>query len=422
MHQCWDSPGIASFIEGMVYFLPRNDVDVQIADGCPAGSNQDSTSIATSPDKFNLPDATVEGTVSSNTVSPRTLPSSTDENFQLDESWPQFQLLNPMATGMPIEMPLIYPYGKEPTTSHNTVIVDDVGEGSNGQGFSTDLQSDQFMPFPNMPSNRPFVNEPWIEMHAHTAPDNISLPQAQGPLSMEPQLASKDTSPLCDSQASMQSLESRWLDSLEAQLPTDMAASAFGAAPVDMGLKTGHMGQDQLQYHSESSSVSDDVPGTYEFSVTSDEIPTFAERQLDESQLNDYGDDTSQTSKTTGFMVSETPSDSFLVSAPSRPRAASAAQRHSRPTPLALQSVATVRKRKPRSSTVSVDQSQSKPLQIVQEDGQGGSIASADFVSPPRGARRKGPLSMAGRANAGMRRKNKDTCVQCRLNKRKVFH
>lgn len=406
----------------MVYLLPRKNVDAQIADGCPVGSNQDSTSIATSPDKFNLPDVIVEGTISSNTVSPRTLPSSTDENFQLDESWPQFQLLNPMTTGMPIETPLMHQSGKESTTSNNTVIVDDVGEVSNGQGFSTELQSDQFMPFPNMPSNYPFVNEPWTETPAHMAPENISLPQAQAPLSIESQLSSKDTSPQRDFQISMRSFESRWLDSLEAQLPTDMAASAFGMTPLDMGLKTGHMGQDQFQYHSESSSVSDDVPGTYEFSVTSDEIPTFAERHLDESQLNDStGDDASQPSKTTGFIVSESPSDSFLVSAPSRPRAASASQRHPRPTPLALQSVATIRKRKPRSSTVSVDQSHSKPLQIVQEDGQGGSIASADFVSPPRGARRKGPLSMAGRANAGMRRKNKDTCVQCRLNKRKVF-
>ncbi len=87
---------------------------------------------------------------------------------------------------------------------------------------------------------------------------------------------------------------------------------------------------------------------------------------------------------------------------------------------LAMQSVATVRKRKNRAAGSSMDQALPKPLQIVQEDGQGGSIASADFVSPPRGARRKGPLSMVGRANAGLRRKNKDTCVQCRLNKRKV--
>ena len=76
-----------------------------------------------------------------------------------------------------------------------------------------------------------------------------------------------------------------------------------------------------------------------------------------------------------------------------------------------------IRKRKQRES--SQQQQQSKTLQIVQEDGQGHSFAPADFVGPPRGARRKGPLSTVTRANAGIRRKNKDTCVQCRLNKRK---
>lgn len=389
-----------------------------------SGNCQDSTSTSasTSPEKFSIPDGAVEGTVSSNTVSPRTLPSSADDNFHLDESWPQFQLFNPMsAAAMPVEAPsMMYPYAKEPTASNNTVILDDgVGDSSSGQGFpSPEFQSEQFMPFPNVPSTYSLVTEPWSETSAHAVPENVPLPQTQVPLSMESQLASKEIGPLRDFQGSMRSLESRWLDSLEAQLPTDMnVSSAFGIIPLDSGAQ--NQGQDRFQYNSESSSVSDDVPAAHEcsFSATSEEIPTFAERQLDE--VKDH--DSSQ--QTTAFMVSETPSDSFLISAPSRSRASSTSQRPSnRPTPLALQSVATVRKRKPRSSNISIDQSQPKPLQIVQEDGQGGSIASADFVSPPRGARRKGPLSMAGRANAGMRRKNKDTCVQCRLNKRKVRH
>ena len=403
--------------------------------GVTAASNQDSTSTSTStsPEKFSLPDGIIEGTVSSNTVSPRTLPSSTDENFQLDESWPQFQLFNAAAVGMPIETPpLMYPFAKEPTDSNNTVIVDDVGELSSAQGFSPEFQSGEFMPFPSMPSAYPFVNEPWTETSTPTAPENLPVPQAQTAFSMEPQLASKDANPLRDFQGSMRPHESRWLDGLETQLPTAMPTpSAFSAVPHDLSFhKNGLQGQDQFQYKSESSSVSEDAPGAYEgsYSATSDEIPTFAERQLDEDgQLKDQrsGDASSQPSQsTTAFMVSETPSESFLVSNPSsRPRASSAAQRPSaaRPTPFAVQSVATVRKRKPRSSNLSVDQGQQKPLQIVQEDGQGGSVASADFVSPPRGARRKGPLSMVGRANAGMRRKNKDTCVQCRLNKRKVL-
>ncbi|EYE94390.1 uncharacterized protein EURHEDRAFT_457605 [Aspergillus ruber CBS 135680] len=373
-------------------------------------SNQDSTSTSTStsPEKFSVPDGAVEGTVSSNTVSPRTLPSSADDNFHLDESWPQFQLFNPITAAMPIEpQSMMYPYAKEPTAPNNTVIVDDgVGDLSNGQGFSSpEFQSEQFMPFSNVPSTFPLATEPWPETNP-AVPENTHLPQPQMPL-MESQLASKEMGPVRDFHGSMRSLESRWLDSIEAQLPADMSASSgFSMVPLDSSVQ----GQDRFQYNSESSSVSDDVPGVHEsFSATSEEIPTFAERQLDD-----------ESQQTTAFMVSETPADSYIVTGPSRSRASSGAQRPSNSrTPLALQSVATVRKRKPRGSNMSIDQSLPKPLQIVQEDGQGGSVASADFVSPPRGARRKGPLSMAGRANAGMRRKNKDTCVQCRLNKRK---
>lgn len=389
-----------------------------------SGSNQDSTSTSasTSPEKFSVPDGAVEGTVSSNTVSPRTLPSSADDNFHLDESWPQFQLFNPITAAMPVEPPsMMYPYAKEPTASNNTVIVDDgVGDLCNGPGFSSpEFQSEQFMSFSNVPSTYPLVTEPWSETSNHAVPENAQLPQPQPqpqpqmPLSMEPQLASKEMGPLRDFHGSMRSLESRWLDSLEVQLPADMSASSgFGMMPLD----SRGQAQDRFQYHSESSSVSDDIPGVHESFSAISEIPTFAERHLD-----DVKDHAGESQQTTAFMVSETPADSYIVTGPSRSRASSSAQRPSNNrTPLALQSVATVRKRKPRSSNMSIDQGLPKPLQIVQEDGQGGSIASADFVSPPRGARRKGPLSMAGRANAGMRRKNKDTCVQCRLNKRKV--
>lgn len=389
----------------------------------------DSTSTSTSP-KFSIHDGTVEGTVSS-TVSPRTLPSSTDDNFQLEEPWPQFQLLNPMAASMSVEAPsLMYPYAKGPgagsATTDNTVIVDDVGELSNGPGFTPEFQSDQFIPFPNVPTTYPypFMNESWETPVTGAPENNIPMPSQENvSLPMEPQIASKPASPLHDLQSSMRSLESHWLDTLEAQLPVnDMAASStYGARPLDLNYRSEP--RDQDQYSSENSSVSDDIPGTFEFPVASDEVSTFAERQLDEEGLKDQPHGAgSQPSHTTAFVVSETPSESFPVSAQSsRPRATSAVQRsNTRSTPLSLQSIATVRKRKQRSATMSIDQGQSKPLQIVQEDGQGGSIASADFVSPPRGARRKGPLSMAGRANAGMRRKNKDTCVQCRLNKRKV--
>lgn len=243
-------------------------------------------------------------------------------------------------------------------------------------------------------------------------------------MSMNPQDSAKDTS-VRDFQPTTRSLESRWLNNLESHLPVSQMPTT-SVIPAQITKQNTQTAQDTFQYKSESSSVSGDVPGFYEcsFSATSEDPPTFTERQFaHESEwkiTTPDGGSPEDSGKTTAFMVSETPPESFLSTVRSRSRDSSTAgQRSSRSTPLAIQSVATVRKRKNRNAQGSSDQGQPKPLQIVQEDGQGGSIASADFVSPPRGARRKGPLSMVGRANAGMRRKNKDTCVQCRLNKRK---
>ena len=337
-------------------------------------TKEDHNSSSSSSPKFSVRDA-VEGT------SPQTL--STDDNLQLPESWPpQLQLLSPMANAMSMETAL-YPYGKPATD--NTVIVDDVGDlSAGGSRFTADLQSDQFMPPPYAMPAYPFADNAW---GTTTAP---AIPPEQQPLGMEPPLKETTTTPLDASPLDtnplhdLRSLESRWLEALDAQVPAHYGTVLDDYSPKDQ----------EFQYSSENSSVSDDVPGTFEFPAAAGPAPA----QQDES--ND--------------------STAVVASDAARPRAMSA-QRPAARTPLSLQSTATVRKKKPRSSTVSVEQGQSKPLQIVQEDGQGGSIASADFISPPRGARRKGPLSMAGRANAGMRRKNKDTCVQCRLNKRKVM-
>ncbi|PGH09284.1 hypothetical protein GX51_00726 [Blastomyces parvus] len=80
----------------------------------------------------------------------------------------------------------------------------------------------------------------------------------------------------------------------------------------------------------------------------------------------------------------------------------------------------TTRKRKSR-NTGAIDKKLVKTMaiQIVQEDGLGGSLEpSACIPAVPR-ARRNGPLSLDGRRNAAMRRKDKSVCVWCRLAKKK---
>ncbi|THC89139.1 hypothetical protein EYZ11_011419 [Aspergillus tanneri] len=389
-------------------------------------SNQSTTP----PEKFSTADATFEGTISS-TVSPRTLPSA-DDNFHLDESWPHYQLFNTMTAGASLETPLLYPYTKEPATSGNTVIVEDVGELPQDPGFP-DVPPGQFLSFQNMTQAFQFpTTETWAESSTSPSADQVAnqIPVAA---SMASQLPNKGLNALRGFDGPMRSLESRWLQSLESQLPTNMPPASLSTTSLQPNFyRETNRKQDGFQYKSESSSVSGDLSGIYEcsYSATSDEIPAFPERKLEEDgtwHVSPKGDvappETTQSLQSAAaFMVSETPSEQLLASAPSRSRTSSNAPQQATPRPqsLGVQSVATVRKRKQRGSNLSLD-SKPKPLQIVQEDGQGGSIASADFVSPPRGARRKGPLSMVGRANAGLRRKNKDTCVQCRLNKRKVW-
>lgn len=83
--------------------------------------------------------------------------------------------------------------------------------------------------------------------------------------------------------------------------------------------------------------------------------------------------------------------------------------------------VSTTRKRKSREmGAVDKKRVKTMAIQIVQEDGLGGSLEpSACIPAVPR-ARRNGPLSLDGRRNAAMRRKDKSVCVWCRLAKKKV--
>ncbi|KAL4982852.1 hypothetical protein BDW68DRAFT_170067 [Aspergillus falconensis] len=379
-------------------------------------SDDCSSKHATSPDKFGLADASAEGTLSS-TVSPKTLPSA-DDNFQLDESWPPLQMFNNMMTGFPTEGSLLYSYSKEPAST-DAFIVDDGAALPQGQGLS-DISSDHFMPFQSISHTFTFTNESWAEPLASIE----SMPR-QAPIAVGTQV-NRGSKHLGGYQNTIQSLETRWLDSLESQLPSNMTSpSSFSTFPQrPLFIKDEVTGQDMFPYKSENSSVSDDIPGTYDFySATGDDVPAFADRQLDEEWKVEKNEESSEDLRgpraATAFVVSEDP-ETLFSSVPSSSRASPHPTQRTpgRSQPLAVQSAA-IKKRKKRASIVALNQDSQKPLQIVQEDGQGGSIASADFVSPPRGARRKGPLTMAGRANAGMRRKNKDTCVQCRLNKRK---
>ncbi|KAL4961311.1 uncharacterized protein BDV14DRAFT_126601 [Aspergillus stella-maris] len=420
----WDNTGYEQPLEWDAS-QDSNHSDSEFADlsgnpsllGNPGDYHSDASSKhATSPDNLKYgADGSAEGTLSS-TVSPKTLPSA-DDNFQLDESWPPLQLFNNVMAGLPMDGPLMYPYAKEQPASTDAFIVEDGASLPQGTDFSG-ITPEQFMPFQGMPHAFPFTNDAWAEVASATE----SMPR-QVPVAMGPQPVDKGARHMGSYQSSIPSLETRWLDNLESQLPSNMTSpSSFSTFPQrSMFVKDEITGQDLFQYKSESSSVSDDLPAVFDpYTATGDDVPAFADRQLDEESLwkdSKEGSPSEECQTTTAFVVSEDPSELFSV--PSSSRASPlAARAPAKPQALAAQSAA-IKKRKKRNPSIALSQDSHKTLQIVQEDGQGGSIASADFVSPPRGARRKGPLSMAGRANAGMRRKNKDTCVQCRLNKRK---
>ncbi|ODH53769.1 hypothetical protein GX48_00187 [Paracoccidioides brasiliensis] len=83
--------------------------------------------------------------------------------------------------------------------------------------------------------------------------------------------------------------------------------------------------------------------------------------------------------------------------------------------------IVTVARKRKSPSVGSADEKPVKTMaiQIVQEDGLGGSLEpSASIPTVPR-ARRNGPLSFDGRREAAMRRKDKSVCVWCRLAKKK---
>ena len=108
----------------------------------------------------------------------------------------------------------------------------------------------------------------------------------------------------------------------------------------------------------------------------------------------------------------------------SRPRASSASFKRAkwRGTPNLPLSVIEAENQKHEDADNTIElPAQAPSLQIVQEDGQGGSISSSTYrMSAAARARRNGPLSNTGRRDAALRRKHKNVCVWCRLAKKKV--
>lgn len=90
------------------------------------------------------------------------------------------------------------------------------------------------------------------------------------------------------------------------------------------------------------------------------------------------------------------------------------------PRPGTLPATSGSRKRKARNTTTAEKPVKSVAIQIVQEDGLGGSISPSACVPAVARARRNGPLSVDGRRDAAMRRKDKTVCLWCRLAKKKV--
>jgi hypothetical protein len=322
-----------------------------------------------------------------------------------------------MGMTMPMNGPYLDSYHKDATEMNETVIVDDGGESGmrnayaefNPYTFSSITQMTQSVAYGGDTRHNAVNRATSIIPHFPTSPP------------LEPQ-----------SEVLAATSDQQWFPSVD-MMPPNLNATLV---QVPQGLTMHEPAQDvksEPRNESRSPSVPENISAVFDTAYSGENSDTsFPDRQVkeehfqiadwDESSPDDNSPEMSPVApKVSAFMVSQDfPDFSQTALDMDLPSVAAAASRGPRRTPLALQPASAARKRKQRNSAMTEQIHQPKPLQIVQEDGLGGAISSEDFVSPPRGARRKGPLSIAGRTNAGLRRKNKDTCVQCRLNKRKV--
>lgn len=357
------------------------------------------------------------------TFSPRTHPSSGDDSSLPDNAWAHFRLSHPMGMTMPMNASYLDSYTKDATETNETVIVDDGGESGMRTAY-TDFNPYAFSTMPQMTQSVTYGGPIW-----HNAVNRAPSIIPQFPMSppLEPQSEN-------DGRASMNgaTVDQQWFPSVD-MMPPHLNTS-ISHVPQSLTIHNGSQEvKPEPRNESRSPSVPENISGVFDTAYSGENSDTgFPDGQVkdEDLQIADWDESSPDANspemspaapKVSAFMVSQDFPDFPQTALEMNLQSAAAGPGGSRRTPLALQPASAARKRKQRHSATSIEQiHQPKPLQIVQEDGLGGAISSEDFVSPPRGARRKGPLSVVGRANAGLRRKNKDTCVQCRLNKRKV--
>ncbi|EED16681.1 conserved hypothetical protein [Talaromyces stipitatus ATCC 10500] len=432
----WDQNALDNLPE-LDSYQDSNEGDAELFDflsaqGPPSRDSLDPSVIdATSIDLSNAPVGVADGVnFVGGTFSPRTHPSADDNSFP-DNAWSQFQLSHTNGLVMPMDPVYSNQYSKAALGPNAPVIV---GEGERGmdtgltgyqraRSLSAYQQLRQSVSYNNNNNSNNSNNKHngWRNSISYTA----SFGPTQFPIS--PPLEAQSENPMSGTATNHQ-----WFPSTDMSVGTKLT-DAFATMSHDVSV---YSRSQPVKPEPQTGASSPSIHSTGGVAVSIDsyssmannDLPLYAENDVKDEQLHvleweePVSPDKSLESspefpKINGFMVSEDTSDIPQMSLEQERRNPTS----SRHTHSALQPASVARRRKQRnSSVVNIDKiQQPRPLQIVQEDGLGGAISSEDFVCPPRGARRKGPLTIVGRANAGLRRKNKDTCVQCRLNKRK---
>lgn len=433
----WEPSAFDNVPELDFYYQDSNEGDAELFDllsahGPPSRDSLDRSVIDASIDISSSVGVADGVNFIGGTFSPQTQPS-VDDNALADHGWPQFQLANATGLMMPFE-PVYsshYTNTKGALDSNTSVIIDDGERGMHG-ALLTDIQRSRLSSLQRL---RRSVSYNKNNINKHNGwHDSVGYPSVYAPtqLPISPPLEAQSETTSNNVSIASTPINQQWMFTADTPLTTNsdpfpIVSQDFSVYSQPQPVKM------EPEIRSRSPSIqSNSIPATINHypAMRNNSEPVSTETSVKEEQFQiveweepAVAEKTIKLSpefpKVSGFMVSQDTPDIPQMSL-EQERPSTASHSVSRHTPLSLQPASVVRKRKQRDSIVNVEQiQQPRPLQIVQEDGLGGAISSEDFVSPPRGARRKGPLTIVGRANAGLRRKNKDTCVQCRLNKRK---